>query len=156
MEPQIVTIEEKKLIGMSVSMSLVDNKTFQVFSTFMPRKKEILNAVNSDVLDMRVFPENYYTAFSPAAVFEKWAAVEVAGFDSVPDGMQTLTLPGGQYAVFHRIGLGTDNSIFEYIFTEWLPHSGFQLDNRPHFDVMGEKFKRNDPNSEEDICIPVK
>jgi len=30
------------------------------------------------------------------------------------------------------------------------------LDNRPHFEVLGEKYKNGDPESEEEIWIPVK
>jgi AraC family transcriptional regulator len=39
---------------------------------------------------------------------------------------------------------------------DWLPDSGFELDNRPHFAVMGEKYKRDDDASEEEIWIPVR
>jgi AraC family transcriptional regulator len=60
------------------------------------------------------------------------------------------------YAVFDYKGLNTDSSIFIYIFTEWLPGSIYVLDERPHFEVLGEKYKNNDPDSEEEICIPIK
>jgi hypothetical protein len=30
------------------------------------------------------------------------------------------------------------------------------LDNRPHFEILGEKYKNADPDSEEDVYIPVK
>jgi AraC family transcriptional regulator len=45
---------------------------------------------------------------------------------------------------------------FTYIFTRWLPASGYQLDNRPHFEILGDKYKNNDPESEEEIWIPVR
>ncbi len=38
------------------------------------------------------------------AEFDKWAAVEVSGFDNVPDGMDTLAAPAGLYAVFQFEG----------------------------------------------------
>lgn len=38
----------------------------------------------------------------------------------------------------------------------WLPASDYNLDNRPHFEVLGEKYKNNDPTSEEEIWIPIK
>jgi AraC family transcriptional regulator len=65
-------------------------------------------------------------------------------------------LNGGLYAVFNYKGLNTDNRIFIHIFTEWLPSSGYVLDERPHFEILGEKYKNNDPESEEEIWIPVK
>ncbi|MCB0855813.1 MAG: GyrI-like domain-containing protein, partial [Bacteroidetes bacterium] len=46
--------------------------------------------------------------------------------------------------------------IFQYIFFECLPKSDYLLDNRPHFEVLGEKAKLNDPNSEEEIWVPIR
>ena len=70
--------------------------------------------------------------------------------------MQTLILEEGTYAVFDYKGSGNDNRIFEYIFGTWLPQSEYELDKRPHFEVLGEKYKNNDPDSEEEIWIPIK
>jgi AraC family transcriptional regulator len=42
-----------------------------------------------------------------------------------------------------------------YIFNTWLPKSGYQLDRRPHFEILGEKYKNNNPDSEEEIWIPI-
>jgi AraC family transcriptional regulator len=44
---------------------------------------------------------------------------------------------------------------YTYIFQTWLPGSEFRLDDRPHFAMMGEKYKDENPNSEEEIWIPV-
>ena len=88
--------------------------------------------------------------------FEKWAAVEVSDFNDVPTGMESYTIQGGLYAVFLHKGAATDLSTFEYIFKTWLPNSKYELDQREHFEVLGEKYKNNDPGSEEDIWIPVK
>ena len=49
MTPKIVTIPAKKLIGYSVEMSLLDNKTFSIFSQLMPRLKEITNPKSADI-----------------------------------------------------------------------------------------------------------
>jgi AraC family transcriptional regulator len=62
----------------------------------------------------------------------------------------------GLYAVFNYKGSNMDHSIFEYIFRSWLPDSEYYLDNRPHFEVLGDKYKNNDPSSEEEIWIPIK
>ena len=70
--------------------------------------------------------------------------------------MKTFTLSGGVYAVFLYKGLNTDNQIFQYIYGTWLPNSKYVLDNRPHFETLGEKYKNNDLNSEEEIWVPVK
>jgi AraC family transcriptional regulator len=41
-------------------------------------------------------------------------------------------------------------------FSTWLPDSEYRLDVRPHFEVLGEKYKNDDPESEEEIWIPIK
>jgi AraC family transcriptional regulator len=67
--------------------------------------------------------------------------------------METFSLEGGLYAVFHYKGSALESApFFQNIFAEWLP----DLDNRPHFEVLGKKYKNNDPNSEETIWIPIK
>ena len=70
--------------------------------------------------------------------------------------MERILLPASVYAVFDYKGLSTDTSIFQYIFGAWLPSSPYVLDQRPHFEVLGEKYKNNDVNSEEQIYIPIK
>jgi AraC family transcriptional regulator len=103
-----------------------------------------------------IYKPNHFTDFKPTNEFERWAAVEVANFDYIPAEMETFILHGGLYAVFDYKGLNTDKSIFQYIFETWLPTSDYDLDNRPHFEVLGDKYKNNDPKSEEEIWIPIK
>jgi AraC family transcriptional regulator len=42
------------------------------------------------------------------------------------------------------------------MFREWLPASGYELDDRPHFEILGERYKNNDPDSEEELWFPVR
>jgi AraC family transcriptional regulator len=156
MQPRIENINQKKLIGKRVTMSFAGNKTFQFWHSFMPGRKEIQNSIGTDLYSIEVYDPSYFDPFDPHKEFEKWAAIEVTGFDTLPDDMETFTLPGGLYAVFFYKGPGTDTNIFEYIFRTWLPDSNYSLDHRPHFEILGEKYKNNDPDSEEEIWIPVK
>ena len=156
MEPRIERIEDKKLIGNRLKMSLTNNKTAQLWGYFAPRIKNIRNKLTTDKISMQVYDTSYFTGFNPNNEFEKWATVEVANFNDVPNEMESFSLRGGEYAVFDYKGLSSDNSIFQYIFMTWLPNSEYQLDNRPHFEVLGEKYKNNDPASEEEIWIPIK
>lgn len=157
MTPQIVDLEAKTLIGQKLTMSLTNNLTGKLWAGFMPRRKEIPHAVNNDLISLQVYDGVLQlNPFDPSKAFTKWAAVEVNQVDEVPEGMEQFTLPAGRYAVFHYKGSSADPSIFEYIFGTWLPASGYQLDDRPHFEVLGEKYKNNDPISEEDIWIPIK
>jgi len=157
MEPRFETIEEKKLVGKRLRMSLSANRTVELWRSFMPRRKEIENAGSALLYSMQIYDPAYFTRFSPATEFEKWAAIEVRDFDHVPEGMETITLPAGLYAVFlHKGPAGEGARTFQYIFGTWLPGSGYELDQRPHFELLGEKYKNDSPDSEEEIWIPVK
>jgi AraC family transcriptional regulator len=155
MEPRIENLSKKKLVGKRLTMSLANNKTSNLWQTFMPRRREINNNVTSEMISMQVYNEPLRLG-DLNQEFEKWAAIEVYNFENVPEKMDTFTLNGGLYAVFHYKGLSTDNSIFISIFGTWLPNSDYLLDDRPHFEILGDKYKNGDPNSEEEIWIPIK
>lgn len=156
MTPKIVNLNEKKLIGKRLIMSFADYKVGELWKSFMPRRKEINNNLSSDLISMTVYNPTHFLSLKPIKEFEKWAAIEVSDFDNVPSGMETFTLAGGLYAVFDYKGLNTDDSVFRYIYGEWIPNSDYDLDNRPHFEILGDKYKNGDPESEEEIWIPIK
>lgn len=156
MIPRIEIVAEKKMIGKRMKMSLTNNKTGELWRSFMPRRKEIQNNIGTDFYSLQVFDPSYFDNFNPNTEFEKWALIEVSDFDTVPNDMEIFLLESGLYAVFSYKGSSADNSIFQYIFTTWIPNSIYSLDNRPHFEVLGEKYKNNDPSSEEEIWIPIK
>lgn len=157
MNPRIEILKEKKLVGKCLAMSFADYRIGELWASFMPKKKEINHLMSSDLISMVVYSPNHFLDFQPTHVFDRWATVEVANFDQVPEGLETFVLSSGLYAVFHYTGSASGISAFyQEIFTVWLPNSEFDLDDRPHFEVLGDKYKNNDPTSEEDIWIPIK
>ena len=157
MTPKIETSNEKKLVGKRITMSYADYRIGQLWGSFMPRRKEITNNLTNDLISMVVYQPTHFADFKPTNEFEKWATVEVANFNNVPDEMETYILPSGLYAVFLYEGMATGiSSFYENIFTVWIPNSAYVLDDRAHFEVLGEKYKNNDPSSEEEIWIPIK
>ena len=155
-QPIITSIPAKKLIGLQKTMSLVNFNIGELWGAFGPRRVEIKNNVNAELVSLAVYPSDYFESFSPSRNFQRWALVEVTDFNCIPDQMESFDLPAGLYAVFHYKGLNTDSSIFQYIYNVWLPQSEYRLDDRPHFEILGEKYKNNDPLSEEDIWIPIR
>jgi AraC family transcriptional regulator len=157
MIPTIQTFAEKRLIGKKLTMSFAQNITPQLWQSFMPQRGEITNAAGTDLYSVQNYPENFFEAFNPTVPFEKWAALEVANFDTIPDRMETFTIPSGLYAVFYYQGNPNYGAeVFRYILQEWLPQSGYRLDTRPHFEILGEKYKNGQDDSEEEIWIPIK
>ena len=90
-------------------------------------------------------------------MFIKWATLEVSDIGNIPNGMKLLKLQSGLYAKFNYKGLAKDfGHLMSYIYTNWLPNSEFELDHRPHFNILGSKYKNNHPESEETVYIPIK
>lgn len=156
MQPKIEILPPKKLVGLNLKMSLANNLTGHLWGQFGPKIQAIQNRVSEDKISLQVYPPHYYEQFNPTTEFEKWALVEVNSFDTIPEGLQPFELQGGLYAVFDYKGSSADSSIFQFIFSEWLPNSKYLIDDRPHFEVLGPKYKNNDPDSEEEIWIPIR
>jgi AraC family transcriptional regulator len=158
MEPRIETLPETKLIGKRVKMSFTTNRTKELWQGFMPKRTEIINNIGSDLYSIEVYDDNeFFKNFNPNNEFDKWAAIQVSDFNSVPSEMETIKIPEGLYAVFLYKGKASEApKTYQFIFGNWIPNSDYTLDDRPHFALMGEKYKNEDPNSEEELWIPIK
>ena len=140
-----------------MKMSLTDNKTAELWHSFMTGWKATGNNPGPELFSVQFYDSLYFCNFYPDREFVKWASVELKDFDRIPEGMESFILPGGLYAVFiHKGAAATGPATFHYIFGTWLPASDYILDDRPHFEILGEKYKNDDPSSEEEIWIPVK
>jgi len=93
--------------------------------------------------------------FSIATLFEKCAAIEV---DSDRfDGFEKIGLEGGKYAVFEHSGsVSNFPQTMQKFYQEWLPKSGYELDNRAHFETFDEHYDPFSESSVELIWIPIK
>lgn len=157
MDFKIVNVKAKKLIGKPLSMSFLENKTGQLWSSFMPRAKEIENKIGGERISLQVYSEEFMQ--NSTLQFTKWALVEVSHFGKIPEEFEKFDLTGGLYAVFHYKGNAMQAPVyFSKIFKECIPESIYELDNsRPHFEILPEgKYDPMNSNSEEDIYIPVR
>lgn len=158
MHLRIEILQQKKLVGKSLRMSLTDNKTPQLWKSFMTEKSVIQNVIGADLYSIQVYDElHYFKNFNPQTVFTKWAAIEVEDHYNVPNDFSHYTIQNGLYAVFIHKGMVSQFAkTFKYILMEWLPQSDYELDNRPHFELLGKKYKNNHPDSEEEVWIPIR
>jgi AraC family transcriptional regulator len=76
----------------------------------------------------------------------------------IPEKMDTLILEAGMYAVFiHKGNVEAFVNTFKHILYTWLPNSKYILDDRPHFEILGDAYLGpNNPNSKEEIWIPIR
>lgn len=157
MIPRLEYFTEKLFVGRRMVMSFTHDRTYELWSNFMPVRKNIPEVVGNNLYSVQVFADDYFDHFNPAREFEKWAAVEVREAGAVAEGMETLVIPAGLYAVFLHKGPASEGPrTFGYIFQTWLPAFGYKADNRPHFEILGEKYRNNDPSSEEEVWIPIR
>jgi hypothetical protein len=87
MEPRIETVTPKSLVGKRMKMSLSNNKTGELWRRFIPRRREIQNNLTSEMFSMQVYDQSVRLG-NLNQEFEKWAAVEVTDFDTIPDGSE--------------------------------------------------------------------
>lgn len=154
---RIETIEDRLVVGMAIQTSFlnINEDTKQLAQTFMPRRAEVNSRIGKHVFSI----QNYGSSFMPSnpkSEFEKWVGVEVTDFNNVPDGMKTFVISSGTYVVFNFKGSESEFSKSRvYIFKEWLPNSGYQLDQKAHFEILNEDYSKDFHNIEEEIWIPI-
>jgi AraC family transcriptional regulator len=152
MDPKIIQRFEKKVIGIQSTMQHNQyGNIIGLWKRFMPQKKEIQNTVNDELIAMQVY-RDFNTLENS---FDIWACAEVSSLDNIPEGMTGFTIPKGEYAVFLHKGMDA-TATYQRIMTQWLAKSGFEIDDRPHFQVMGALYKNGSPDSEEDFYVPIK
>lgn len=156
-EPEIITIKERKLVGLKIRTSLSEERTLELWRSFKPRIQEIPNRKTNEFYSVQIFDENLqFDQFTPQTYFEKWAAVEVESFEGLPDDFKKFTLTPGKYARFiHKGTPETFPETSKQIFGHWLPNSAYELDNRPHFEIMDKTYQVDNPESEEEVYIPI-
>lgn len=158
--PVIKTRSRQLIAGLSTQMSLANNTTGILWGKFGPFRKE-LNTIIEDrgSYSIQLYDQDFMTTpFLPTTVYTKWAGVVVSENEIIPKGLETMILPEGKWAVFLYKGTPSDFGPFaQYIYQDWLPKSGYELDHRPHFEYMPENYAgSNNPDAEEEVWIPIK
>lgn len=160
MQPVIVFVDEKKVVGMGtkfISTLSPDNNNQTIipalWGTYVTRSQEIKS---------RVGYADFGVCFDPGGVKSHpdecfyVAGAEVKNTNEVPDGMMTMTIPAGQYAVFtHKGSIEKLRFTMKYIYGSWLPKSGQKLRDAPDLEIYDQRFKPDSEDSEIDVYIPI-
>lgn len=152
---KIREIQPKELVGQKIVTSISKKETSKLWRPFRRTLKE------KDLFPNLFYSINRYGKvmqegnFSMATLFEKCAAIEV---DSDRfDGFEKIGLEGGKYAVFEHSGsVSNFQHTMQKFYQEWLPKSGYELDNRAHFETFDEHYDPFSESSVELIWIPIK
>lgn len=158
-EAQIRTFQPILLVGVEMVTTLANDRVREMWAAFMPRRKEIENRIGEELYSMQVYENGLdVSGFGPQTQFKRRAAMQVSGDAEVPEGMLKFAHPGGLYAVFvHRGPAKSFGQTAARIYGEWLPQSPYEIDNRPHFEILDDKYLGPDhPDSEEEVWIPIR
>jgi len=152
-EPRIVEYTGGRICGASAPMSLQSFAPRSVWEGFMPQLMAVQNRLNDQMISLRQY--DGIPVFGPTAnpSFTYWAGVEVT---ATQEGLQTLAIPAGTYAVFEYEGNSSESTIWRFIYGKWIPHSEWELDDRPHFEKLGAQYQDDSEDSHEQIWIPVR
>lgn len=89
--------------------------------------------------------------------FDYICGVEVNGFSQVPLDWTRIRVPAQEYAVFtHSDHIATIRSTWTTIWNKWLPDSGREVEDAPHFELYGEDFDSVAGRGPVEIWLPLK
>jgi len=163
MQPQFVTLEEKKIIGIGTTfisiLSPEKNNHIvipKLWDKYLKRTGEIKNRKNDFSIGLCEYIADKTQKKHPDECLYM-AGVEVSDFSFVPEEMTSKIIPAGRYAIFtHKGTLDKLEHTMNYIFGSWLPKSGEELRDAPDLELYDHRFKHDSENSEIDIYIPIK
>lgn len=106
-------------------------------------------------LDRKAYGAMYN--FDDEGNFDYLCGVEVADFSRVPQGWATLRLPAAKYVVFtHGEHISTIRRTWATIWDAWLPSSGHEVADAPHFELYDEDFNSQTGTGTVEIWIPLR
>ena len=159
MKYRLESINDTNIIGMRANMSFqtINQETGKLARQFMPCRHEIQSRVGTYSFSIQNYDNFNFKTINPTNTFEKWVGVEVSDTSQVPENMEVLTLKAGNYLVFSYKGSAQDFPKFwHHLHAEWLPNSDYEIDNRPHFEKLSEKYSPMNSENEEEVWVPVK
>jgi AraC family transcriptional regulator len=134
------------IVGLNIRTKPMAPEIPALWPRFVARIPEIENPVEKNVAYGVMRP------LSDALLY--MAGIAVSELGRIPDGMESVAIPAGNYAVFSypisQLGKG-----FGEIYNKLLPASGLRVLPGPSLEHYGADFKAHDPNAPVGIWIPV-
>ena len=150
MQPTLVVKPTFTVVGIRIHTSPMSQDIPNLWQRFGPRIDEVQYVAEPHV--SYGLMDNFDLA---NGVLDYMAGVAVAQVIDLPAGMTYWDVPANTYAVWETT-LPSIPQTFDYIYTTWLPTSGYQQVVGPYFERYGETFDPADPTSPVAIYIPVK
>jgi AraC family transcriptional regulator len=88
--------------------------------------------------------------------FDYLCGVEVRDFSRLPAELERVRVASQRYAVFrHEEHVSTIRRTHNTIWSVWLPESGYELADAPHFERYGEEFDGATGQGGVEIWLPL-
>ena len=151
MNPEIVEIPEKIIIGRHLTLSIDDHAIFPLWKQFRTEQSA------HNLMGVDLYAIQTYAEWPPKSTITHWAGIEKIDGREYPNDWSTFKLNGGNYARFIHRGTQADfPKTMAMIFTEWLPSSPYHYDlSRAQFQIMSADYVMNDPNAIEFVFVPL-
>ena len=148
----IKKIADTVLIGLPLQMNLAQNKTPELWRSFMQSCSKNSYTPLRPLVSLQIYQaaEDYK---SSEAIFTKWAGFFASNSFEVPAFLQSVAISAGAYAVFdYNGGPAGAQAFFNEVFTISLPQAACKVDFRPHFEILHDNYREN---LQEEIWIPI-
>ncbi len=153
MIPKIIHLDQFTVIGLGQDTEPEKNIA-ALWDTFLVEKHKILNAKGHESYGICYAAQN---TLKKSEHIHYTAALAVNDGEIVPEGMEKIIIPAGDYAVFTHHGSIADlPKTNSYIWNTWVLQSGYQLADSPDFEVYDARFSPDSLDSAFDIYVPIK
>jgi AraC family transcriptional regulator len=153
--PELVTMEEKTLVG--ISFFIRDESEDNDFSKEWSRLINEVNSVKHKTLPERYCQVQYWSEKQELGGLYFFIGVEVQMLEDLNPLFVVKIIPKGKYLRF--IHKGFSNKVgytYKYIYTQFLPDTDYKLTKPFNYEYYGEKYKGPfNEQSESEIYIPV-
>jgi predicted transcriptional regulator YdeE len=118
----------------------------RIWKTFESRRQDIESMATQKSYVGVSFPTD------DERVTEYVAGMRIAADTPAPEGLETRTVQGGEYAVF-ECQVAAIGATYQHAFSVWLPKAAVQFDNRR---AAFEEYPENTPEQPVRLYIPVR
>ena len=155
MNPEIVELEEFKVVGMQSFGKGNRGQLLEMWDVLQGNALKTPNRINRKY---SYGIESFTKEFDEDKKWFYLAGVQVKDLSKVPVQMCAKVIPKNKYAVFiHKGPVKGFGKLYEKIYTEWLPESGYQAAGPYDFERYDKRFiSPQHDDSITEIFIPIK
>ncbi|HEX5315878.1 MAG TPA: GyrI-like domain-containing protein, partial [Candidatus Kapabacteria bacterium] len=107
----------------------------EAWAEFGKRSREIQDAVHPGAYGIEDYSRDFEMNNGGFPKYYYIAGLEVDSLDNIPAGMTSKEILAANYAVFTYEGsLDGLHNFFNYIYADWMPHSGYIIDAKLSLD----------------------